>query len=217
MVEFDITWENSWRIVGGPGNWDAAWIFVKYRVGAGEWKHAWLNNTGHTNCAGTTVSAGLLTPSSVFHPTTNPCLGVFLYRADPGSGSFDCTNIQLRWNYGENGLSDNEQVDIKVFAIEHVYVPEGSFKVGSGGAESGPLYAYPLITNTFEITSEGAITVAASNGNLYYQSSGDQLGPIPALFPKGYNDFYMMKYEISQQGYVDFLNTLTRPQQSFRI
>ena len=41
LVEFDISWENSWRVVGGPGNWDAAWVFVKYRIGAGPWLHAW--------------------------------------------------------------------------------------------------------------------------------------------------------------------------------
>ena len=41
MVEFDIIWENSWRYNGGPNNWDAAWIFVKYKIGAnGAWNHA---------------------------------------------------------------------------------------------------------------------------------------------------------------------------------
>src|SRR5688500_1625199 len=67
MVEFDITWENSWRYGGGPNNWDAAWIFVKYRVGSGgEWQHAWLNNTGHQVCGATTIENGLLTPGSAF-------------------------------------------------------------------------------------------------------------------------------------------------------
>jgi len=39
---------------------------------------------------------------------------------------------------------------------------------------------------------------------------------LPAAFPKGYNAFYCMKYEISQQGYVDFLNTLTQTQANTR-
>ena len=34
MVQFDLTWENSWRVSSGPSNWDAAWVFVKFRVGA---------------------------------------------------------------------------------------------------------------------------------------------------------------------------------------
>lgn len=221
LVEFDISWENSWRYTGGPGNWDAAWIFIKYRVGAGPWLHAWLNNTGHTSCASTTIANGLLNPGDPFNPTTNPVLGVFLYRSAAGSGTFDCQNVQLRWNYGANELADNSQVDIKVFAIEHVYIPSGSFWVGSGGTESGAFYTYPTTTNAYQITSEASITVGTAAGNLYYSNvsnfSGDQIGPIPAPYPKGYTAFYIMKYEISQQGYVDFLNTLTRAQQINRV
>ena len=33
MVQFNLSWENSWRTSTGPSNWDAAWVFVKYRVG----------------------------------------------------------------------------------------------------------------------------------------------------------------------------------------
>jgi formylglycine-generating enzyme required for sulfatase activity len=40
---------------------------------------------------------------------------------------------------------------------------------------------------------------------------------LPAAFPKGFTAFYGMKYEISQQGYVDFLNTLNRAQQASRV
>ena len=32
-VTFDVTWEHSWRMSSGASNWDAAWLFVKYRVG----------------------------------------------------------------------------------------------------------------------------------------------------------------------------------------
>jgi len=30
MINFDISWENSWRTSSAPFNWDAAWLFVKY-------------------------------------------------------------------------------------------------------------------------------------------------------------------------------------------
>src|SRR3990170_5276600 len=70
MVEFDITWENSWRLAGGPANWDAAWIFVKYRVGAGPWTHAFLHNTDHETCEGMITSSGLLQPGTPFDPST---------------------------------------------------------------------------------------------------------------------------------------------------
>ena len=45
------------------------------------------------------------------------------------------------------------------------------------------------------------LTVSGAHG-------GDGQGPIPAAFPKGYNAFYVMKYEISQGQYTDFLNFL---------
>ncbi len=39
---------------------------------------------------------------------------------------------------------------------------------------------------------------------------------LPAAFPKGYAAFYIMKYEISQEQYVGFLNKLTQTQQTAR-
>lgn len=39
---------------------------------------------------------------------------------------------------------------------------------------------------------------------------------IPSAYPTGYNAFYCMKYEMSQEQYVDFFNTLTRDQQNTR-
>ena len=221
LVQFDLNWEHSWRTSSAPNNWDAAWVFVKYRVGSGDWQHAWLNNTGHSSGTGTsaTIDAGLLTPGTAFHATTNPALGVFIYRSADGTGNFSITGAQLRWNYGANGVADNATVDVKVFAIEMVYVPAGNFYVGSGGTETSAFYMYPTTTNPYQITGEGAITVGTTDGNLYYPSStygGDQSGPIPANFPKGYAAFYCQKYEISQQQYVDFLNTLTSAQASTR-
>jgi formylglycine-generating enzyme required for sulfatase activity len=102
-------------------------------------------------------------------------------------------------------------------------VPQGSFYVGSGGTEPGGFYKYPTTTNPYQITNDGEITVGTSTDNLYYVPSGsggswngDGLGPIPSSFPKGYNAFYCMKYEITQQGYVNFLNSLTQTQATVR-
>lgn len=222
MVEFDISWENSWRLVGGPANWDAAWVFLKYRVGAGPWLHAWINNTGHTAPSGSTISTGLLEPGLPYNNMTNPGMGAFIYRSGPGSGTFSLANVKLRWNYGDNGLDDNAQVDIKVFAVEHVYVPSGSYYLGSGGAESGAFYRYePPAKDPYQVMGEGAIPIGQNIGELYYDNpsgfSGDRLGPLPAAFPKGFNAVYVMKYEVSQQGYIDFLNTLSRAQQVNRV
>lgn len=44
LIDFDISWENSWYINGGPNNWDAAWVFVKYRLKTeNTWHHATLH------------------------------------------------------------------------------------------------------------------------------------------------------------------------------
>ncbi|MCX6287190.1 MAG: hypothetical protein NTY96_08745 [Bacteroidetes bacterium] len=221
LVQFDISWENSFRVSTGPANWDAAWVFVKYRVpvasgGDGLWKHTWLNNTGHTAPSGSTLDIGLLTPSTAFDATTNPGLGAFIYRSTDGVGSFTKTGVQLRWNYGANGLADDANTEIQIYALEMIYIPQGSFYLGSGGSETGAFYKYPTTTNPFQVTSEGQITVGSATNNLFYSSNGDWAGPVPAAFPKGYNAFYSMKYEISQQGYVDFLNNLTQTQANTR-
>lgn len=224
FVEFDITWENSWRYApdAGPGNWDAVWIFIKYKIGSGgNWQHAWLNDTGHTYCNNTELSNGLRSPELPYNSITNPSLGVFLNRSVPGFGTHLCQDVKLRWNYGSNNVADNAQVDLRVFAIEMVYIPQGNFNVGSGGSEAGAFYKYPSTTTPYLINSEAAITVGTTTDNLFYSNptgeSGDQSGPIPAEYPKGFNAFYAMKYEISQQGYVDFLNTLTRTQQIMHV
>ena len=225
MVQFDINWENSWRIdnLHGDGitNWDAAWVFIKYRLAGGDWQHAKLNNSGNTkgNGIGALIQVGLVDETAAFDNSTNPAVGAFIYRSAIGVGNFALAGTRLRWNYRANGLADDAVVDIKVFAVEMVYVPQGSFYVGSGGTETSAFYTYPNTTSPYLISSENAINVGTTNGYLYYASStygGDQSGPIPAAFPKGYAGFYCMKYEIVQQQYVDFLNTLTQTQANAR-
>ncbi len=224
MVQFNISWENSWRSSSAPNNWDAAWVFVKYRVAGGEWQHAWLNNLGHTAPSGSIIDIGLLTLSTTFNATTNPGLGAFIYRSANGSGTNTFTGVQLRWNYGANTVADDAIVDIRVFAIEMVCVPEGSFAVGSGGTESGSFTDGSWASGAtvpLSISSESALTIAPTTGNLWGTSgSGNNTigdaGILDATFPKGYAAFYCMKYEISQQQYVDFLNTLTQTQATAR-
>lgn len=227
MVTFDLSWENSWRTSSEHNNWDAAWIFVKYRVGTGGWQHAWLNNTGHYAGIGTSavIVAGLLTPANPFNTDTNPGLGVFIYRSDDGTGTFSITGAQIRWNYGANSIADDATVDVHVFAIEMVYVPEGAFTVGSSGIENGSFTNGSWssgATHALSISSESTLTIEQSSGNLWGTSSSGNntiggVGTLSADFPKGFAAFYCMKYEISQGQYRDFLNFLTRAQQQIRF
>jgi formylglycine-generating enzyme required for sulfatase activity len=198
-IQFTVSWENSFRVSTGPANWDAAWVFVKYRVakvsgGDAIWRHAVLNTTGQFAPAGSVV-----TPSAE---------GALVYRSANGTGTFTVSNAQLGWNYGthiESGttdlIDDDDAIELQVFAIEMVYVPGAvSFNVGGGGG----INAFP------------STTISTANASLIgsgYPTGGTNTN---AAFPNGYNAFYCMKYEISQQQYVDFLNTLTYAQQQVR-
>lgn len=217
LIEFDLSWENSWRLAVGPSNWDAAWVFAKFRVNNGPWNHASLNYVngsaaadGHTEPIGSTIT------------TSSDGVGIFIHRANIGSGDVDWKGIQLRWNYGVDGVANNDLVDVQVFAIEMVYVPQGAFRLGGGnGSEVGRIHEFTTLINTtksYQITSEAAIPVNNSPGNLWYLSpsahdAGDQGGPIPSQFPKGFNAFYCMKYEVSQSQWIAFFNHLTPAQQ----
>ncbi len=209
-IQFDLSWENSWR-GGGVSNWDAAWVFVKYYSG-GAWHHAYLNNSGHVAASGSQIDAGLVDPSAAYNATSNPVVGAFVYRNADGNGNLSLAAMQLQWNYGAQGLAFNDISQIQVFAIEMVYVPQGAFAAGSGGTET---YAFTLTT----INTATATTAPAGAGSLGGAAGGyptGQTAPANASWPNGFNAFYCMKYEVTQQGYVEFLNTLTYTQQVTR-
>lgn len=212
LVQFDFSWENSWRTSSAPNNWDAAWVFVKYRVAGGAWQHAWLNETGHTAPTGSTITPGLLDPGAAFNASTNPGLGAFIYRSADGTGTFTKTGAQLRWNYGANSVADDAVIDVQVFAIEMVFVPAGAFAAGSGGSETSAFTLTTTSTPNATIDPYGSGSLGGASGG--YPTG--QTVPANASWPNGYNSFYCMKYEISQQQYVDFLNTLTQTQATAR-
>ncbi len=103
LVQFDITWKNSWRISGDdPDNYDAVWVFVKYRVAGDPWMHATLNFVD-----GTAANDGHIEPSGATITTPVDGKGVFIYRSADDTGTFTLMEVQLRWNYGVDGLPDN--------------------------------------------------------------------------------------------------------------
>jgi formylglycine-generating enzyme required for sulfatase activity len=221
-VRFDLSWDNAWHSswpeYGGAlnmTNWDAAWVFVKFRCAGGQWQHAILNASGHVATGGTQIESGA-------NPAGQP-VGAFVHRAADSNGTLNCPQMSLKWNYAATGLGGTNAVDVSVHAIEMVYIPQGAFYVGSGGTEYNAFYAGTNSTQPYQIASETAIPVGTNglnhvnnnglyNGEIYnylngyYSTAGDWIGPIPDGFPKGYNAFYMMKYEISQGQYADFLN-----------
>ncbi|MBU3744170.1 MAG: hypothetical protein FGM61_06410, partial [Sediminibacterium sp.] len=144
-VQFNLSWDNSWRTTSAPFNWDAAWVFVKYKIGTtGDWKHATLATAGHTI-------------PSIASTTQNDAAGIFIYRSGVGTGTFNPTAIQLIWNYGSDGVSNDAKITVRVYAMEMVYHPPGGFQVGSGAINNGEFRRANDVTasapaSTFTIT-----------------------------------------------------------------
>jgi len=218
LVQFNLNWQNSWRTSAAPFNWDAAWVFVKYKVGNGDWKHATLSTTGHTIPSGATS-------------TQSDAAGLFIYRSTDGAGTFSPSGIQLLWNYGTDGVDYNYKITVRVYAVEMVYNQVGGFQAGSGAINNGELRRANDITSsgtasTFTITgttptvqgnsSSASPTNIAAYNNTATDLTGTSTASLASGYPTGFNAFYAMKYEISQQQYVEFLNTLTYTQQASR-
>ncbi|MCM8774980.1 MAG: SUMF1/EgtB/PvdO family nonheme iron enzyme [Candidatus Omnitrophica bacterium] len=225
-IEFDISWDNSWY---SGINHDAAWVFIKFTTDGGRtWGHATLLASG-TNPSvysnGTGTSLDIVVPSD--------CKGAFLKRSAVGEGSVDTNNIQLVWAYGTDNVGDiitTHKLQVKVMAIEMVYVPAGSFYLGDGNSTAyippGGFYNAGSAYSPVLCSSEGEKTLGGStSGNLMSKSGmaaqddfdSGTTKTLPAAFPKGYDAFYAMKYPVSQGLYVSFLNTLSRTQQQNRI
>lgn len=206
LINFDVTWENSWRTSTNESNYDGAWIFVKFRKkNTFNWQHATINyGTG-----GTAAASGHTQPTGSTLQTGADGKGVWIYRDADGNGTVNFTGAKLRWNYGADGVADNDSVEVRVFAVEMVYVPQGAYFLGSNGAETNHLRRGDKDT-CFQVISEAAITVGTTATQLSSHPATTSLatGTISASYPKGYAAFWCMKYEVSQQQYCDFLNTI---------
>ena len=187
VVNLTIKWDNSWR--GGPGNnWDAVWVFIKYKGDLGWYQHLDLTGNDITAPAGLTVTV----------PTDKK--GCFVYRADNGFGNVASSTISL------GVVPKPGSYDVKVFGIEMVYIPQGSFYLGhSGGNSDNFSEAGTVGTTPFQITSSFPPTIGTAAGNLY-DARVAGTGTFNSSWPTGFNSFYIMKYELSQGAYRDFLN-----------
>lgn len=159
FISFPLSWDNSWKS-NTPENWDAAWVFAKYREGGGDWNHVYID-TIHTNHkvkadAGVTTKVGTSMVTSVkdgVDVVEKKGLGLFVYRTDNGKGSINFDTVALKWKYADQDLDDEAVISIRVFAIEMVYVPEGPVEFGDRTGAA----------NTLSFRGENTI----SNGNIF--------------------------------------------------
>jgi len=208
VVSFNLSWENSWN---NNKNHDAAWVFVKLVQTNGAYVHGSLATSGHGSSSENGPKANLNLPKDR--------VGMFVSTgaAHRGNVSWE-VELQLDKAILKNITSEYK---VEVFAIEMVYIPEGSFFIGDTDLAALDYASFFEVSadrspaGPYKINSEDQIiTVGGSEGNLYYDTGnspyrGDHKGTVLASFPKGYNAFYMMKYETSQGLYADFLNTIS--------
>ncbi|MBN2383026.1 SUMF1/EgtB/PvdO family nonheme iron enzyme [bacterium] len=213
-VQCDVAWENSWR---NRTNWDAVWLFIKFKWIGSDWSHATL---------GDLVTDHIIPAEAELEPTNK---GVFLFSSYPNTGQVNYENISLRWNYGQNGVQDTDLVTIKVIGIEMVYVGQASFWVGDKSTTNIHGHFSQCASNKpFYIDNEAALKLGGTSQ--YHLCSHNSQGlpflddfnstmiqNLPRAFPKGFNPFYCMKYELTQKQYADFLNTLTTQQSIARF
>jgi len=228
-VRFDIAWANSWR---HEGNHDAAWVFFKVRAERGtDWQHMRLvadkvlNPTGYGQAEGGTP-LDLIVPEG-----EDGFTGLFVRRAQYAApGPLAARQVTAIWDFTANkGVTREVKVDVRAFGIEMVYVAEGPFYLGSGGAEVNGFYMYTdgsQHTQPYRVTSAGAIPTGRRNGRLWARDSSrfaatpvalpEDGGEIPASFPNGYAAFYCMKHRLMAAHYAAFVNTLDAAQAAKR-
>ena len=202
IIQFDLSWENSWRTTS-TGNLDAVWVFFKFKDNDGTWRHLNFTGTGNVMPAGFAYDMGN-------NGASVTGVGMFIFRSVNGFGTSTATGIRA-------GITSYPGTfEVRGFAIEMVYVPTGSFWLGDGYINNNHFYE-ATTTNAYEVTGTGnTVTIGTSAGNLYDYHAGVFTGNLGS-FPTGYEAYWMMKYELSQGAYRDFLNTLTYDQQLTRF
>ncbi len=211
IIEFTLSWDNSWMVNGVPKNHDAVWIFIKFRecgVTTNDWSHALLstNMAEHSFGPDITYATPVLTTNR-FGTGSGNNTGIMIRRNTIGTGNIVNQTIRLKIVGSSNGVvfDPATDYDIKVFGIEMVFIPEGSFYAGDGFS------TYALWQIGSNPAQPHLIQSEASFSTYDYTTSYQHT--LSDSFPKGFASFYIMKYEITHGQYVDFLNTITSSQQ----
>lgn len=201
-ITFNISWENSWRVSVAPNNHDAVWLFIKRRdCASGQWSHVTLGSLVGDH----TIAAPL--EAYIDGKDVSGTKGLFLRRSADGTGNINSTLVSLKMSELPVG-----EYDFRVFGIEMVQIPQGSFQVGDGAIPTTGSFRKGNSLDPYVVASEGPITVGTTASDIYTTVSTYLPLAMPASYPKGFAEVYCMKHEISQGQYVDFVNLLTSDQ-----
>ncbi len=210
-ITCDISWENAWK---NEINRDAVYLFFKYKQPA-QWGYQSVY-----------LKEVLLGNESEF---------VEAQIVESGLGCF----ISLK-NEGAEQKVSLKQIDfmtekiesveaLEAFIIEMVYIPEEAYELGEpsppmnqGGKAINCFFTYGT-GGTYRIASSAAIAFGPENGKLFCETNtpmsrqGEESFQIPMAFPNGYQAMWYMKYPLTEENYVKFLNCLTRKQQKSHV
>jgi formylglycine-generating enzyme required for sulfatase activity len=195
VVTFDLAWENSWR---NKINHDAVWLTLRLNNTASSPVYKKLCQVSAAGLNPEGSSTGSASNLEFYVPVDKA--GAFLRRSSNGAvANVNTTSAQLTINYDSCGFSDSDQVSASVVGFEMVFVPQGSFYAGDFNTSAASLNIGSGNSNPLAISSENAVAGEDANGYTFTAA---------ATFPKGYKAFYVMKYEITEGQWVEFINSL---------
>ena len=177
QLSINLGWSQCWNLEGkrAPFNHDAVYLFLKGKQSSTETISLPIASV---SLKSTLVSAKIKSIGVIFETETQDTALRFTAIID-----LVTPLSQGSW-------------DISAYAIEMVYIPEGSFWIGDslsnntlGGKNGSPL----LIDGNPKPIFQKGDTNALSNNNT-----------------SGFSSFYVMKQEVSQASYTDFLNSISK-------
>ncbi len=218
QLNITLAWDNSWH--DGSGTFrDAAWLFVKYKdVNNGEWQHAILTNPTSTNNLLTDTLSGANVKFDVLgkNPNTAGVAGSrgFIIRRAKSTNTATQYSAEYAGNYNVamsfnvtlattgNALLANPE--IRVYALEMVDIPAGAYYAGDGSPNSY-IQANTTTNAPFIVSNETSQVPFTQTTPATYLAAG---------FPRATYEYYMLKYEVSNEAFSEYMNTLTRAQQN---
>lgn len=228
-VQFDLSWENSWRITSGPANYDGIYIFLKAKNSTTSWLPLTFNGIGNVLPTGFSVTQ-----------FNHQKIGSIIHRSGINNGTGNVNLIGIKLGVNDLPLFN---ADVKAYALEMVNVPAigaGAFCVGDSINSNGSDLSFYSITS---IPGINYATVDTSNWShirtllnspidgYNFKLDGISIKGNDSMAYISYNTFppfspyytytkyptggetWCMKYEITQGAYRDFLNSLTYVQQ----
>ena len=155
-LTFTLSWDNSWR---DNFNWDAVWLFVKYKKegSTDAWIHLYLGGEQ----TGTSVLE--IDPGN----TGNQVVGAFVYPKN--KGAFNIAGERVTLKASLNGLSASDISDKKVYfavsAIEMVLIPYGAYYLGDGVSNLCFHEAYVAERNPIRLNGYKSLDASSIHSN----------------------------------------------------